>query len=257
MTGTLLWVRRTWWVGVLIAAVYAIALMRSLAWKWDWAWMLSILSGATLLPSPALAGVATVVMLRLFPADAREVTSVSAKPWAPALQIAIAVWLQALAAYIVAGAIAATVCALYQADRKGVLLPWTVLVGPAALLAASALGVLLGLVTRSGWSVPLVVLGLFIGHRPTYWTNLPELFTLKQATGSAANAGYRPVVGHLLATLAVNVLTAAGLIALSFYFSAPRGLRQKRLVAIAFALMMVVAIIFGWGWPASYEPIPL
>jgi len=256
MRGTLLWLRRTWWVGVVIAAVYAIVFVRSLAWKWDWAWMLSILGGGTLLASPALAGAATVVMLRLFPADAREVTSVSAKPWAPVLHITTAVWLHALAAYAAAGAIASGLCALYEGDRKGVVLPWSVLVGPAALLAAAAIGVLVGLLLKSAWAVPLVVLGLFLGHRPTYWTTLPELFTLKQATGSAANAGFRPIADHLIASCVVNLLTAAGLLAVAFYLSSPRRLRRSALIVLAVVLFGAVAVVFGWGWPASYELIP-
>lgn len=257
MNGTLLWLRRSWWVGIVILAVYAYVFMRAMAWRWDWSWMLSVLGGGTLLASPALAGAATVVVLRQFPADARDVMSVGVRSWAPCLQITAAIWLHAAGAYLISGTVASALCAVYQADRKGLVLPLPVLVGLAALLAAAVLGVVVGLLVKSVWAVPLVVLGLFLGHRPTYWTTLPELFTLKQATGSAANSGYRPVVGHLAGTLMVNLLSACALLVVGAFLSAPPGLRKKRLLLVALALLVAVGVIFGWGWPTTYEPIPI
>ena len=152
--------------------------------------------------------------------------------------------------------VATGVCELYEADRKGVMLPWSVVTGPLALLAAAALGVALGLIFRGLWTVPLVVLAVFLGHRVTYWSALPELLTLKQATGSAANGGYRQLGAHLMASAAVNAMAALALLAIGAALSYPRGLRPRLLAIVVGVCVVVIGIVLGWGWADSYEPIP-
>ena len=149
------------------------------------------------------------------------------------------------------------VCVAYDADQKGVVLPWSVLAGPFALLAAGALGVAVGMTLRGAWVVPVIVIAVFLAHRVTYWSVLPELFTLKQATGSAANGGYRQLGWHLVASCLVNALAAAALLSWSCYVVRPRGLRPRVFLAVAGLGIAAIALVLGWGWTDSYEVIPL
>lgn len=257
MSPLAMWLRRTRWVFVLVAGIYVAVFLRSMAWKWDLAWMHSILAGGTLLASPALSGAAVVVVHRLCPLEALEVGSVSPRAWTAPVHLTAAVWIHSVSAYIMAGGIASIVCLVYDADQKGVVWPWSVITGPAALLAAAALGVIAGLAVRGPWVVPVMVVTEYLAHRATYSTVLPELLTLKQATGSMANAGSRQLAVHLMASFLSNALAATALLAGGSYVAFPRGLRPRILLIVAGVCLVAIAVVLGWGWSDSSESIPL
>ena len=251
-----LWLRSSWWLSPMMLLAFGSGLLRGSAWRWDWSWMFSLVTGSTLLASPLLATAAVVVMLRSYPRGLLDLTSVTPRGGLIPFQAGAALWLQAMLSYALCLGVGAYWCQQYEADQRGLVLPWQLLTAPAALAAAVALGLLVGLLVRSPWAVPAVTVGLFLGHRPLYWTSLPELVTLTMATGSMANAGSRPAPTHLAATVAVNLLLALAACALLHRFGHPSGARPRRWLVIAAALLAALLVVMGWGWGDAYQPIP-
>lgn len=251
-----LWLRSSWWVTPLMLAALSAGLLRTGAWRWDWAWMLSTVAGSTLLASPVLAAAAALVTLRSYPPVLAELATTTRRGDAVLVQAGLVVWLQALVGYGTCLGAGALGCWRYEADQRGLVLPWQLLTAPAALLAAVVLGLLVGRLVRSAWAVPALAVGLFLAHRPFFWTPLPELVTLKMATGSMANAGLRTIPEHLMATTAVNLLLAAGLGVLLQWLSRPAGARPWRWLVVTGVCLAVLLVVMGWGWDETYQPIP-
>ncbi|MDO5287649.1 MAG: hypothetical protein Q4G45_12635 [Actinomycetia bacterium] len=251
-----LWLRASWWLGPLLLISLSAGLLRNGAWRWDWSWMLSAVAGSTLLACPLLAAAAVVVVLRSFPVSLQQITTVTKRGHAVLLDLALVLWVQALLAYLVVLGIGIYWCLWYEADPRGLTLPWQLLTAPAALLAAVVLGLLIGRLVRSAWTVPALAVALFLSHRVFYELPLPELVTLEMVTGSMTNAGMRPVPVHLAATVTVNLLLSLAAAALLHWMTYPPGGRPRRWLVLAGAAAGVLVVMMGWGWSGTYQPIP-
>lgn len=263
-----MWVARTWfWVVPLFLIAHWVDMMNVPApsdialplWSLDWSWMLSYWAGGTLLLSPIAAGVAVFLVGKGFPPDARAVVSPLPRGARPAFDIWAAVWLQGFAVQAVTLAIASLFCWVQGGDPRGVTLPWQLVTAPVALGAAVGVGVLAALVVPRAWTLPAVVLGLFLGHRLFYTEGYPELFTLEAAGYIVHNA--RPMPRHLASTVALNLVVGLMLALLVRFVLRVRGSRGAWLYVVGAGALLVsaLAIVLPWVWWGTgdtYEMLP-
>lgn len=180
-----------------------------IGWRADWSWMLSKWNGATLLLSPVAAAAVVAVTLRHFGPEVQAGLPAGVSRWRPIAHITAAVALQAWAVQSVALGVGAVVCWANAAEASGLTLPWQLMTGPAAVLAAVSAGAVVAVLAPVVWSVPGVLFGMFLAHRLFFWHGFPELFTTESATWMVD--GGRPVPAHLAATVQLNLVVAIGL----------------------------------------------
>lgn len=264
MFGVGMWVRRSWrWMVPLTLLTQVVSFMnyhsgpddRAIPWSGDWSWMLSAWSGSTLPLSPVAAAGAAYLLIRQMPRGVRQLTAPLRRHVRPALDIAMAVWLQAVGAQLITLIGGAAICFAADADPSGLTLPWQALTGPAALLAAVLAAVAVAAAVDSPWTVPAVALGMYFCHRIFYWKGYPELFTLEAATGAVEGA--RPIPEHLMASIGLNLAVALAAVAVLVIVSAAPGLRSRLAMGIAVAaLATAVLIVLPWmlaGTLDTYE----
>lgn len=121
-------------------------------------------------------------------------------------------------------------------------MPWQLVTAPSALAAAVAVGVLAAVLLPSPWIVPGVLLVMFLSHRVFYWEGYPELFTLEMATWVVAGA--RPIPGHLMATVVLNVVTFVGSLAGLHFLTAPAGVRPRWAPLVVVAMATLAAAVY-------------
>lgn len=270
MSGLGLWARRTWWwLLPMLAVVQGFAMTaahRDLAegvavfpsWSVDWAWMLSVNSGATLLLSPTAAAATAFMLARDWPESLQGVTRATLHPASAIFHVVgcvvITAWLVQLAGLV----IGSILCWFHGAEAAGVTLPWQALTGPAAVTAAVAAGACVGVLYPSLWSVPGVAIVLFVGHRLFLDRPYPELFTIEMATWFNTEA--RPAPVHLLATIVVNLLISVALLAMIAWNARPRRTRPSWLIVIALAAVSA-SLLTAWPFVSgaidtTYENLP-
>lgn len=266
--GALLWIRKTWrWVlpSMLVLQVLAMVNVQPVdetnplpGWRVDGAWMLSVWSGATLLLSPVGAAITAALVLREFPREVQRAVAPLRRGWRPILHIASAVGVQGLAAQVSTLIGGVAICWANSADFSGVTLPWQLLTGPAALIAAVSMGAGIGFVFPSPWSVPITAFGMFLAHRALYWWGFPELFTTEMATWMMT--GLRPIPAHLAATVALNAVTTVAVWAIVVHLSETLRIRRRLpLIVAALAIAAAAAAYLPFvleGAVNTYEPIP-
>lgn len=238
-----MWVRASWQVVLPVLALAQLAAMVNVqpldgipvGWRADWSWMLSVLNGATLLVSPASAALVVALTLRYFGPDVQEGLPGGVPRWRPIAHIALAVLLQGFGVQVIALVIGSSVCWLNGASTEGLTLPWQLVTGPAALLAAVALGAAVAALVPTVWSVPVVLFGVFLAHRVFFWHGYPELFTTEMATWMVD--GGRPLPSHLAATVGLNLAVATSLWSGLVFLIDPRG--RRALVALVVCLLAV------------------
>lgn len=265
-----LWLRRTWWwlLPTLAAAqIFAmLAANRDLpdgshvypSWSIDWSWMMSVNSGATLLLSPTAAAATTYLLTREWPEGIHGLAKATLRPSMPTLHIVGAVVCLAWLVQAVGLAGGSLLCWTQGAATVGLTVPWQALTGPAAVLAASAAGALVGVLYQSLWSVPGVAIVLFVGHRLFIDLPYPELFTIEMATWYTWEA--RPAPLHLMATIVVNLLIAAALLSVAAWQAWPQRRRPASLIVTAVAAVVgsvAVASPYLVGMiDSTYESLP-
>lgn len=259
-----IWWRRTWWVfpcGLLVMFL----VMRNVqpvegvipGWRVSWGWMLGVWNGGTLLLSPFMAAVAAKVMIRDWPHSLREQVAPLPRGRWSTVHILVALYLQGLAAMVVALIVGAGLCASYGAPLESATLPWQFFTGPAALFAAILLGMVVGVLFGDILVVPLLGFGVFLAHQIFFWSGYPELFTTEVPTWFYEDA--QPKATHLMATIALNLATAAGLWFFLDWITRLQGMRPRTLlVACAVCFGAALAIYLPWvvsGNMDTYEPI--
>lgn len=260
-----MWLRATWKLILPVLALAQLAVMVNVqpvdgvpfGWRLDWAWMLSVWSGATLLLSPAsAAAVVALVLLNIGP-DVQEGLPASVPRWRPVAHISLAVAIQGLVVQAVALAVGSLTCWFCAADARGMTLPWQFFTGPAALLAGVSVGSAVALLVPTFWSIPGVLFALFLGHRAFFWRGWPELFTTEMATWMVT--GGRPIPRFLAATTFLNLVTTVAICS-GLVFVVHNGRRRRPWVAlflcigaIATALAIYLPFVFSDAMD-TYEP---
>lgn len=260
------WVRATWRFVLPVFAALQLLVMYNVqpvdgvpfGWRVDWAWMLSVWSGATLVLSPAAAAAVVALSLINLGPEVHDGLPANVPPWRPMAHLASAVAVQGLVVQAVALGVGSLTCWLCSADAGGLTLPWQLFTGPAALIAGVSVGAAVALVLPTYWSIPGVLFALFLAHRVFFWHGWPELFTTEMATWMVT--GGRPIPGLLIATIELNLVTTVAIWGgLIFLFQRlPRRPWVALLVclaAIALALAIYLPFVVA-GAVDTYEPVP-
>lgn len=259
-----IWWRRTWWV-LPSALLMMFLVMRNVqpvedvvpGWRVSWGWMLGVWNGGTLLLSPFMAAVTAMVMIRDWPHGVREQVASLPRGRSGFVHIFTVLYLQGLAAMLIALVVGVVLCSSYGAPLESATLPWQLFTGPVALLAAMLLGMAVGVVFGDILVVPLLGFGIFLAHQIFYWFGYPELFTTEVPSWFYEDA--RPKTTHLIATIALNSVTGAGLWFFLNWVTRPQGLRPRMLlIACALCLGGALAIYLPWvvfGNMDTYERI--
>lgn len=266
--GIQLWTRRTWkWVLPLALFVQVLAMQNVQpvggspwpGWHVDLAWMLSAWGGATLLLSPVLAGAACAIVVTQANREIMQVTDPLGSRRRALKDIAASIWIQGLliqGATLIAGL---AICLSHNATTHTATLPWQILNGPIALLAAVLLGTAIGGLLETPWSVVGTTIGLFLAHRINYWWAYPELFTLESATWFVED--HRPTVSLARDTWWLNAAAAVAILGLTWFLFGMRQPRRRSWLALVVALVALVACAWiylpylGTREFANYEPI--
>ena len=173
------------------------------------------------------------------------------------MDLSLAIFTWGLLAQAASLALNSAMCVAYDADGGGVTLPWQLLTGPLALAAAVAAGALATCLFPTGWTIPGLLLGIFLLHRVFFWHGYPELFTTESA--SVAMTGFRPKPVHLAATSGLNLAAAALALASYRWLWAPAEASRRwpvlaLLAAVAYiAILAPFLIVDDWN---TYEPVP-
>lgn len=247
-----IWWRRTRWV-LPCAMVVMFLVMRNVqpvedvipGWRVNWGWMLGVWNGGTLLLSPFMAAVAALVMVREWPYGLREQVAPLPRGRSSNFHILVVLYLQGLAAMILALIVGIVLCTSYGAPIETATLPWQLFTGPAALLAAILLGMAIGALFGEILIIPLLGFGVFMAQQIFFWKGYPELFTTEIPTWFYEDA--RPIAAQLKATIALNLVTAAGLWFFLDWITRLQGMRPRvLLIACVACLAAGLAIYIPW-----------
>ncbi|GAB2488491.1 hypothetical protein GCM10027030_23220 [Luteococcus sediminum] len=253
MMGIQMWTRACW--KFLVPAMLAVQVFCMLnaqsvdstslpAWALDWSWMLSLWSGGTLLLSPVAAAAVVLLIHRAWRDPVDALVGGLARAPRSRLDILAAVYLMGVAVQAVTLALGSALCVIGHANATGVTLPWQLLTGPAALLAAVCLGGVIGEYWKDPWAVPVTAIAIFLSQNVFYAEGYPELLATEAAGWFMT--GYRPIPGHLAATVAANILMAVGCLCLQMRRVPIRALRRH------FWWMVAICCFVGIG--AVFEP---
>lgn len=252
MGGVGMWMRSCWRLVLPLMVLTQIAAMLNVqgddrtslpAWSLDWSFMLSLWNGATLLLSPVAAAVTVLLMQRAWRDPVDGMVASLPRALRSRLDIVASVFLLGLAAQLGALVVASGLCIAKGADATGVTLPWQLLTGPCALLAATCLGGLLGELWKDPWAIPVTAVGVFLSQNLFYGEGYPELLATEAAGWFMT--GLRPMPSHLAATVLANLCAAAGFLGLALWHVPVRGLRRWEWLAVGLAGWVGVALVFG------------
>lgn len=226
-------------------------------WVTDWSFMLSKWAGRTLLLSPIAAAVTVFVVLRNLGPSVQSALVPLRRGWRPVVDSAGAIVIWGLAAQMVGLGVGAALCLTFNADASGLTLPWQLLTGPAALIAAISVGAAAACMFPSPWTIPGVLIGMFLLHRLFYWHGFPELFTTESAT--VAMTGWRPKATHLAATVALNAIVVGTVFALHRWLTGAAGGPRRWTVLTIVGLLAYLAVLAPFvlvdDWN-TYELLP-
>lgn len=250
MIGWSMWWRRTWWA-LPAALVIQLFMMQNVqpvgdsvlpGWRVNWAWMLGVWNGATLLLSPFLAATAAMVVIRDWPRELHFQAAVMPRGAAVYRQIIGVLWCQGFIAQVLTLIPGVVICLAEGAPLETGTWPWQLFTGPAAILASVTLGAGVGALLQDIWAVPMVGVGIFLAHRVFFWRAYPELFTMEFPTWYHDDA--RPIPSLLIATTALNLVTAGiTYLVLRWIMSTP-GFRRRSLLVGAVAGLVLAAAIY-------------
>lgn len=159
MIGFSIWLRRTTARTAFPAmvAVTMVVLFSRSGWAWDLGHAVSWASSSTMLLGPLSAGIAAFDMWRQRGPALRSIEMSATRGWLGVLMLTLTVWLYAVAAWGAAAGLALLV-GVIRYDAGGLGIWWPVLIqAPAALLAATALGAVIGALVRGVGAAPLAV----------------------------------------------------------------------------------------------------
>ena len=72
MNAVLMWMRRTWMLGIVFIIIQCLTWFRNQEAYRDWSWTISLVQGATMLGSPFIAGVCAYMVHRQWPRTTRR-----------------------------------------------------------------------------------------------------------------------------------------------------------------------------------------
>lgn len=247
MIGTLaLWTRRS--SGPLVApAMLAIALVAVLSrtgWQFELDRALSWASASTILLGPVLAGVVAFDVVRRVPPGLATVQRTARRGWSVPVSILVVNWAYAVLAW--AAVTAFVVIRSLDAGAVGPPSPWPFIEAPVALLAAAAVGALVGSAVPNVAAGPLAAVGTYLVPLLVMPFGLSGLLSAGGTTASTFGLAPDPAVagGIVLANLAI-VLTAATLL---------RRRTRPRLGAPITAAVALVLLITALGTLRFLDP---
>lgn len=259
-----MWLKATWWVAPILLGIQVFEMSSAQpvdgippGWRVDWSWMLSLWNGATLLLSPAICAITVALIHTQMSTPIRQALPPTVHHWRVITHITTAVLTQALTAQALTLALATTICLANSASPQGLTLPWQLLTGPCAAIAAATLGAAIAVWIDNPWAIPGSALGVFLAHRIFFWRGYPELFTLEGATWIVDG---RPIPTHLAATVALNLLIATALAAsVKLRTTQPGQHHTATITTITITLLAALAVFLPFvltdAWD-TYEPHP-
>ena len=240
MNAVLMWMRRTWVLGIVFIIIQCLTWFRYQEAYRDWSWTISLVQGATMLGSPFIAGVCAYIVHRQWPRTTRRDLAgngrshhlVSDMTWA-----VIAWGWAAQAVFLVIGCVS---CVVHHADSSGLTLPWQLLTGPIALGASAWLGTLAACLWDSVMTIPVMVLAVFLAHQMFWDMHLPQLLSPEFATVPMSPMRPNPV--HM----ALSILGNAGILVAAKagcrWQQSPAGARSHGALATSITGMVALVV---------------
>lgn len=254
MTGLRLWLRRSSGLVALPALVvvtFAVVLSRS-GWHLEWDWALSWTSSSTIVLAPLVAGLTAFEVDRRTRPTLLTLSATARRGSWTVLTVAAAMWVFATTAWATGTAYGAVRAAI--AGAGGLPSPWVLVQAPAALLAATLFGAMVGVLVRNVGAGPLAAVTAYLLPIVAVPFGISGLLAAGGATGSLLGVEPDPAVAT--AVLATNLsfgLVCAGVVLVR---TLPRDRVRQAGTAVAAVALVGSAVTLASLDPmiSSYRP---